>query len=122
SLLTKFFDLADDKNFYVYAYVGFVLALSQGLLVRRISPQLGDFRMSLIGTVLMTLGLVLIAVTCGQKSLGLLFAIVPINVLGFSALTPSLQAMLSLRTAADEQGEILGVGQSMSALARIAGP
>ena len=32
------------------------------------------------------------------------------------------QAMLSLRTAADEQGEVLGVGQSMSALARIAGP
>ena len=30
--------------------------------------------------------------------------------------------MLSVRTSADEQGEILGVGQSMSALARIAGP
>ncbi len=122
SLLTRFFGLADDKNFYVYAYVGFVLALSQGMVVRRLSPKLGDFRMSLIGTVLMTLGLVLIAITCGQKNLGVLFAIVPINVLGYSALTPSLQAMLSLRTSADEQGEILGVGQSMSALARIAGP
>jgi MFS family permease len=122
SLLTKYFDLADDKNFYVYAYVGFVLALSQGMVVRRLSPRLGDFRMSLIGTVLMTIGLLLIAITSGQKSLGLLFAIVPINVLGYSALTPSLQAMLSLRTSADEQGEVLGVGQSMSALARIAGP
>ena len=122
SLLTKFFGFADDKNFYIYAYVGFVLALSQGLVVRRLSPKLGDFRMSLIGTALMTIGLVLIAVTAGQKSLGLLFAIVPINVLGYSALTPSLQAMLSLRTSADEQGEVLGVGQSMSALARIAGP
>ena len=122
SLLTKHFNLADDKNFFVYAYVGFVLALSQGLVVRRLSPRLGDFRMSLIGTILMTIGMVLIAVSCGQGSLGLLFAIVPVNVLGFSALTPSLQAMLSLRTSADEQGEILGVGQSMSALARIAGP
>ncbi len=122
SLLTKFMGLADKKNFHIYAYVGFVLALSQGLIVRRLLPRLGDFRMSLIGTVLMTLGLVLIAVTCGQKDLWLLFAIVPINVLGYSALTPSLQAMLSLRTSADEQGEILGVGQSMSALARIAGP
>ena len=122
SLLTKFFGFADDKNFYIYAYVGFVLALSQGLVVRRLSPKLGDFRMSLIGTTLMTIGLVLIAITSGQKSLWLLFAIVPINVLGYSALTPSLQAMLSLRTSADEQGEVLGVGQSMSALARIAGP
>ncbi|MFM9963857.1 MAG: MFS transporter [Planctomycetaceae bacterium] len=122
SLLTKFFGMADKYNFYIYAYVGLVLSLSQGLLVRRLSPKLGDFRMSLIGTILMTLGLMLIAITCGQKSLYLLAAIVPINVLGYSALTPSLQAMLSLRTSADEQGEILGVGQSMSALARIAGP
>ena len=30
--------------------------------------------------------------------------------------------MLSLKTAADKQGEVLGLGQSMSALARIAGP
>lgn len=122
SLLTKYFKQADEQNFYIYAYVGFVLALSQGVLVRRLAPRLGEFRMSLIGTALMTLGLALIAVTCGQQSLWLLFAIVPINVLGFSALTPSLQAMLSLRTPADEQGEVLGVGQSMSALARIAGP
>ena len=122
SLLTKFFGFADQKNFYIYAYVGLILALCQGGIVRRLSPKLGDFRMSLIGTVLMAVGLVLIAVISGQKSLGLLFAIVPINVLGYSALTPSLQAMLSVRTSADEQGEILGVGQSMSALARIAGP
>jgi MFS family permease len=122
SLLTKFFGLADDENFYVFAYVGFVLALSQGLVVRRLSPRIGDFRMALIGTVLMTLGLVLIAATAGQKSLTVLFVIVPISVLGFSALTPSLQAMLSLRSADDVQGEILGVGQSMSALARIGGP
>jgi MFS family permease len=122
SLLTKFFGLADDENFYVFAYVGFLLALSQGLVVRRLSPRIGDFRMALIGTVLMTLGLVLIAATAGQKSLTALFVIVPISVLGFSALTPSLQAMLSLRSADDVQGEILGVGQSMSALARIGGP
>lgn len=122
SLLTKFFGFADQKNFYIYAYVGFILALCQGGIVRRLSPKLGDFRMSLIGTVLMMVGLALIAMTSGQKSLGLLFAIVPVSVLGYSALTPSLIAMLSVRTSADEQGEVLGVGQSMSALARIAGP
>jgi predicted MFS family arabinose efflux permease len=48
--------------------------------------------------------------------------VLPIAVVGFSAVTPSLQALLSLRTAADEQGKVLGLGQSMSALARIAGP
>lgn len=122
SLLTEHFGLAESQNFYVYAYVGFVLALSQGMLVRRLAPRLGEFRMALIGTVLMTIGLAAIAAISDQKSLGLLFAVAPLGVVGFSALTPSLQAMLSLRISADEQGELLGVGQSMSALARIFGP
>ena len=70
----------------------------------------------------MTIGLVLIAVVSKEKSLGMLYSILPICVVGYSALTPSLQALLSLRCGADEQGEMLGVGQSMSALARILGP
>ena len=122
SLLTQHFGLADDQNFYVFAYVGFVLTLSQGVLVRRLSPRLGEFRMSLIGTLLMTVGLILIGAISNQKSTGLLFAVLPISVMGFSALTPSLQSLLSLRSGVDEQGEMLGVGQSMSALARILGP
>lgn len=122
SLLTQHFGLPDGDNFYVFAYVGFVLTLSQGFLVRRLSPKLGDFRMSLIGTGLMTVGLVLIAFIANQKSTGLLYAILPVCVTGFSALNPSLQALLSLRSGADQQGEMLGVGQSMAALARILGP
>ncbi|MCX7421074.1 MAG: MFS transporter [Planctomycetia bacterium] len=122
SLFTKHLGLADKYMFFVYAYVGFILALSQGFLVRRLAPKLGEFKMSLIGTVLMTIGLVLIAVVSKEQSLGMLYSILPICVVGYSALTPSLQALLSLRCGAEEQGEMLGVGQSMSALARILGP
>ncbi len=122
SLLTKHLGLADKHNFYVFAYVGFVLTLSQGLLVRRLAPRLGEIRMSVIGTGLMTIGLLLIGVIANRNSLVLLYAILPLCVMGFSALSPSLQSLLSLRSGADEQGEILGVGQSMSALARILGP
>jgi DHA1 family tetracycline resistance protein-like MFS transporter len=48
--------------------------------------------------------------------------VLPVVVIGFSATTPSLQSMLSLNSGEDEQGEVLGVGQSLSSLARIAGP
>ena len=122
SLLTKVFGMADRNNFYIFAYIGFVLALSQGMLVRRLLPRLGEFRMGLIGVVLMTAGLLLIGVTAQQRSPGMLFAVLPVAVVGFSALNPSLQAMLSLCTSETEQGGILGVGQSLSALARILGP
>jgi MFS family permease len=52
----------------------------------------------------------------------MLYAVVPIAVVGFSAVTPSLQSLLSRHTAATQQGGMLGLGQSISALARILGP
>jgi MFS family permease len=122
SLLTKSLGLADRNNFYVFAYIGLVLAISQGVLVRRLIPRLGEFKMGLAGTVLMALGLALIGVAGSQQSTALLYTVLPISVIGFSALTPSLQALLSLRSSASEQGGILGLGQSMAALARILGP
>jgi MFS family permease len=122
SVLTKQLGLNAQHNFYVFAYVGMVLTLTQGLLVRRLLPKLGEFRMALAGAVLMVVGLALTAVAGTYQSLGILYAVLPINVVGFSAMSPSLLAMLSLRSESSAQGGILGLGQSMSALARILGP
>ena len=41
---------------------------------------------------------------------------------GFSALTPSLQSLLSRNAQASDQGAILGIGQGIAAVARILGP
>jgi MFS family permease len=122
ALLTKSLGLTLEDNFYVFAYVGFILTLSQGFLVRRLLPRLGEFRMALLGAVGMVIGLALTAIVAKQESLTMLYAVLPISVVGFSAMTPSLQAMLSLRSDSSAQGGILGLGQSMSALARILGP
>src|SRR2546423_2351521 len=43
-------------------------------------------------------------------------------VVGFAFLTPSAQALVSRRSDPARQGEVLGVNQSCSALARILGP
>jgi MFS transporter, DHA1 family, tetracycline resistance protein len=122
SLLTEFLGLGDRDNYYVFAYIGFILALSQGMLVRRLLPRLGEQRMGRIGTLLMTLGLVLVGYSGNRSSTTMLYFVLPLTVVGFSALNPSLQSLLSRRTAATDQGGILGLGQSMSALARILAP
>jgi hypothetical protein len=57
-----------------------------------------------------------------QGSLPMLFAGLTAAVVGFAFLTPSAQALISRRTPADRQGEILGVNQSAAAVARILGP
>jgi hypothetical protein len=122
ALLTKRLGLPDRKNYLVFAYIGFVLALSQGMIVRRLLPKLGEPVMSRAGTMVMTLGLVLIGVSAYAQSRTLLYWVIPIAVVGFSAVTPSLQSLLSRHSAATQQGGILGLGQSISALSRILGP
>lgn len=122
SLLTQELGFAARSNFFIFAYIGFILTLSQGILVRRLIPRLGEYRMGLIGIVLMVIGLLLIGVAGNSGSYTMLYAVLPISVVGFSATTPSLQSLLSLNTSDEEQGGVLGVGQSISALARILGP
>jgi MFS family permease len=51
-----------------------------------------------------------------------LFSVLPVSIIGFAAIKPALQSLLSLRSAASDQGGVLGLGQSMSAMARILGP
>ncbi len=122
SLLTKELGIAERNNFYIFSYVGLTLAVAQGGLVRRLLPRLGEYRMSLGGTLLMMTGLVLIGVAGEVRSVAMLFAVLPVCIVGFSAVTPSLQSLLSRGTSASQQGGVLGIGQSLSALARILGP
>jgi DHA1 family tetracycline resistance protein-like MFS transporter len=125
SLLTKRLGYDLKWNFLLYSYVGFVLTLGQGLLVRRLLPSVGEKRMAVAGSVLMALGFVLVGgAGAGWRVLppASVWFILPVIVIGFSAVTPSLQSLLSLATGSDEQGSVLGTGQSLSSLARIFGP
>jgi len=123
SVLTRELGMENERNnFFVFAYVGLVLTISQGVLVRRLIPKLGESRMAIVGTSLMTIGMLGIGIAAKQTSLTLLYCVLPIGVVGFSAVTPSMQSLLSRCSADEEQGGILGLGQSMSALARILGP
>lgn len=123
SLLTREFGYSSQRNFLLFAYIGAVLMIGQGVLVRRMIPRLGEYRMALIGVALMTIGFILIALT-GNRTLPAtsLWYILPIVTIGFSAVTPSLQSLLSRSASDDEQGAVLGTGQSLSSLARIVGP
>jgi DHA1 family tetracycline resistance protein-like MFS transporter len=133
SLVTKKLGMSERENFYVFAYLGFMMLFFQGFIVRRLLPKLGEKPMAVGGGILLALGLAAIGLTAGaaveaaasvdgRAGLIKLFLVAPLSVAGFSALNPSLQALLSLNTGAEEQGEVLGVGQSLTALARIIGP
>lgn len=122
SVLTKSLGLSDRWNLILFAFVGLTLVLVQGGLVRPLLPRLRERRLAIIGTVLMTVGLLAVAWAGSRRSIVELCWVLPVVVAGFAATTPALQGLLSLSTSGSNQGSILGIGQSLSAMARILGP
>lgn len=106
----------------VFTYVGIVLALTQGFLVRRLATRISEATMAGSGGAMCIVGFVLLAYACQEGHFVLLLVATAIEVIGFAFVNPSLQALISRRTAADEQGGVLGISQSASSLARILGP
>jgi MFS family permease len=137
-LLRDSFGLDPENSFLMFAYVGFVLMLAQGVFYRRLASRLSEVTFMAMGLVLMAIGvgsLGIVSYLATQDSgeavtetlrnrhlLPFLFVGLTAAVFGFAFLTPSAQALVSRRTPADRQGEILGVNQSAAAMARILGP
>ena len=114
--LLKAENFTELGNGWLFAYVGFCLLIAQGFIVRRFMKRVGEEKFCMAGALLLGGGLVGVGINLPP------LAILPVPVLGFAMLSPSLASLLSQRTPANRQGEILGVGQSFSAMARIFGP
>jgi MFS family permease len=121
----------EQHSYLVFAYVGFVLMLTQGFLYRRLANRLSEVTFMLAGIWLMAVGVLSLAgvswVALNQRAdfgvrLAWMLASLTLCVVGFAFLTPSAQALVSRRTDAARQGEVLGVNQSAAAMARILGP
>jgi MFS transporter, DHA1 family, tetracycline resistance protein len=65
---------------------------------------------------------VLMERSISQPDIRLLFVALTIVVAGFALMMPSLNSLISRRSDPARQGAVLGVSQSVSALARILGP
>ncbi len=105
-----------------YAFIGIVLAVVQGGIVRPLSGRISEPVLAATGTLVEIAGFAVLAHAATHASLNLLLVGLGIVVSGFAFMTPSLNSMLSRWTDPTKQGGILGIGQSISSLARILGP
>jgi hypothetical protein len=109
--------------------------LAQGFLYRRLANRVSEPTFMAVGIALMGTGVLNLAGVTGLASqrsasesaasgtlLLWTFASLTLGVIGFALLTPSAQALVSRRSDPERQGEVLGVNQSASAMARILGP
>jgi DHA1 family tetracycline resistance protein-like MFS transporter len=105
-----------------FAFIGLVLTVVQGGIVRRLSGRVSESSMATAGTIAEIVGFALLAWAAMQASLGILLTGLAVLVSGFAFITPSLNSLLSRRSDPEKQGGILGIGQSIASLARIVGP
>jgi MFS family permease len=121
-LLKNEFGFGLPRILLYFAFIGFTLSIAQGVLVRRLAGRISEFRMAISGGFVTMLGFLLLSLASQSERLPLLIVASAIEVTGFSLMTPSLLSLVSRRSDPAKQGGILGVSQSVSALARVVGP
>lgn len=113
------FGWGPDKVSYGFAYVGIIIIMTQGFLVRRLVPILGERKMVVLGLSFFSLGALGIAFSESLISMTVTMTLFSIGN-GFN--NPSILGSISLASGESEQGESLGVAQGLSSLGRILGP
>jgi MFS family permease len=106
-------------NAFFFAFVGLCAVITQGALLGRLQPRLGEKRLLLGGLSLMVLNLGLVALV----PLGvLLYPVVGALAVGVGLAIPAVTSLISRRISGGEQGKLMGGLQAILSLTLIAGP
>ncbi len=103
----------------IFGAMGITMALTQGLLVGPWINRWGEMRMIQIGLVASAIGFVLLLFAF---NIWTVVAIMVIMGVGNAALRPAVNSLVSKRTPAGRQGNMMGIVNSYNSLGRIFGP
>lgn len=107
------------QNAYMFIFIGIVLSLIQGGVVRRHAHKVGEKRMVLVGLILVIPGLVILALA---QSTAFLYSGLSFLAIGSAMIIPCLTTLVSMYAPLGHQGHVIGVFRSLGALARAIGP
>ena len=107
---------------WFFGFVGLVIVLVQGGAIRPILKKVGDWPLAVLGPALVTVGMVVYAITALWPVLWILLVAGAINATGRSCQQPTLSALLARFSDRDEQGIVFGLSNGLSSLARVFGP
>jgi len=104
---------------WMFVFVGFLIALVQGGLVRKLAPKFGERALARAGLLLTAPGFLLIA---GAQAVPALYLGLGFMAVGSAFAMPCFSALASLYSPADTQGLALGSLRAMGSLSRAVGP
>lgn len=107
----------------VFVYNGVVSILTQGFLVRRLVPRMGEKRAAVMGIAFVAIGMVGLGLTVGLlHSVPLMYAALTFCSVGSGFANVGLSSLISLYASAEEQGKVTGIFRSLGFLARACSP
>ena len=118
-LAVERFRFTPAQNGGMFVFIGFVLILVQGLIVRRFADQVGEKNLATTGLVC---GILAFLSLSFASDLGLFFCALAFMAFSVGLASPTLSALVSLYTKEAEQGAALGTFRSAGSLARAIGP
>lgn len=123
-LFTAFtFGYTTVENGYLFAFVGFVSIVMQGVVFGFAAKKFGESRLAIFGCFVLTASL--FATPFSSPAFGGLAGLLAVSFFlsaGNAFATPALSSLASKNAAEHEQGRALGVLQSGASLARAVGP
>jgi predicted MFS family arabinose efflux permease len=117
TLATLAFSQRDTST--VIAFLGVMMVVAQGGLVRQAVRRWGDRGTLVIGLVVSVVGFAGLSVSTTPL---ILYVMVAITAVGVGLGTPTMAALVSHRSDPGEQGVMLGAAQAAASLAQIVGP
>mgnify|MGYP001288158076 CR=1 FL=1 len=104
---------------WLFIFIGLLIALVQGGVVRRMAPRIGERRLVRTGLFMLVPGLLIVG---AAESTVPFYGGLALLAIGSALVSPCLSALVSLYTPANRQGEVLGVFRSVGALSRAVAP
>lgn len=118
-LLDANFQIGEQEIGTVYTYIGAISVFARVLVLGRMLDRFGEARLSRIGTLLLSGGLMLLPFAHSLGTLALAVGLLP---LGTALLFPCVSALLSRVVPATERGMYLGLQQTFGGAARCIAP
>ena len=124
TFFTQFFSvyLIQDLSYsekdigFLFGWVGIWLALTQGVIVRYLGKRFPPQRILIFSILGLSISLVLVLTP--DTTLGL-YMLNPLIAIAQGITSPNLTATISMQASEDQQGEILGINQSMQSLGQL---
>lgn len=121
-LWKEYFKASDEQIGYLFAYVGIWSVVVQGGLIGKLTKKVGEHNIFLWGHLFTFFGVFFMPFLPSYSLFSMGLTVLFFFAIGTSLVAPINLSMISLYSYNQQQGQIMGLSQSVNAFARILGP